>query len=51
MLFFLLIVMYLYHVWIFSGEDIGGYFHICGFTSNSINLCMKKDVDGKNLQK
>lgn len=25
-------------VWIFSGEDIGSYFHICGFTSNSTSL-------------
>lgn len=46
----MLIVIYLYDVWIFNGEDIGGYFHICGFTSDSISLCIKKDVDGKNFK-
>lgn len=46
----MLIVMYFFCLWIFSGEDIGSYFHICGFTSNSTSLCIRKDADGKNCK-
>lgn len=30
--------VFFFHAWIFSGEDLGGYFHICGFTSNSMSV-------------
>lgn len=47
---FMLIVMYIFHRWIFSEEDLSGYFHIWVFTGNSVSLCTKKDVGGKNCK-
>lgn len=38
MLIVMFVVVFFFHAWIFSGEDLGGYFHICGFTSNSMSV-------------
>lgn len=46
----MLIVMYFFHMQIFSVEDIRGYFHMCGLTSNSYTLCTKNDAAGKNCK-
>lgn len=46
----MLIVMFFFHAWIFSVEDVCGYFHMCGLTGNSFTLCTKNDAAGKNCK-